>query len=320
MSFLFRLSEVNCLRTELALLRALGDPATAKSQPCRDWINTRDITLNLEAQQRLVGFTGIPITRLRKVFPALRRPHPDPPTTSGIAQFHVFSPGPGQLRDHCDDCVARIPGRPRIRVHSCEAPRVCRRHNRWIHTGYANPHQFNLTGVGEIAVADRKFSALCSSNEDQEWAADQVEVALKIVGEWFRSHPNYTFKQLNQRWTIRRDRLPAGTSPNLLLLPEAVTIATALCDMDWRRHVAMVNTSAELALFYHHIGRILGQPRKFSQTMAWGNYVDPLKKWVIGHRNRHVSRRAEFWHRVRTHRPYNPYMQDAIFPPNRHFK
>jgi hypothetical protein len=62
----------------------------------------------------------------------------------------------------------------------------------------------------------------------------------------------------------------SSTDLGMLVLPEAVTVAEVLCDLDWRRHVAMVDNSSDLARFYHRIGRRLGQSRRFSQDMAWG--------------------------------------------------
>ncbi|MEU1985008.1 hypothetical protein [Nocardia sp. NPDC019395] len=111
-----------------------------------------------------------------------------------------------------------------------------------------------------------------------------------------------------------------GTPPGLLVLPEAVTITEVLCDLEWRRHIAMAHSNVDLLQFYELIARRLGQSREFGRRLAWSYHVDPIKGWVIDQRKRHRPTRHEYWRRVHSHRPYNPHYQTAILPAIHHFK
>ena len=53
------------------------------------------------------------------------------------------------------------------------------------------------------------------------------------------SSANPTFKYLNTRWDVRAARLPVEAGRGLVVLPEAVTLAEFLWNLEWRRHVAM---------------------------------------------------------------------------------
>ncbi|WP_156370791.1 TniQ family protein [Nocardia arizonensis] len=116
-SFIFRLADANALARPTLLLRALGEPRGAL--PTASWINAYEITLNTAAAHRLETFTGVPIARLRTALPALvttsTGPDPNTPTFHGHRSV--------RLRDHCQECVARLPGHPRIRVHDKLPPR-----------------------------------------------------------------------------------------------------------------------------------------------------------------------------------------------------
>ena len=59
-------------------------------------------------------------------------------------------------------------------------------------------------------------------------------------------------------------------------MPEAVALAEILCDLEWRRHVAMAN-DYDLMQFYRLVARRLGQPTKFSDRLAYSYRIDPLK-------------------------------------------
>ena len=134
------------------------------------------------------------------------------------------------------------------------------------------------------------------------------------------SSANPTFKYLNTRWDVRAARLPVEAGRGLVVLPEAVTLAEFLWNLEWRRHVAMAERNFELGRFYQHVGRRLGQPDDFAHTIAWGRHIDPLKRWVIAHRRRHTPTRVAYWNRVHNHRPYNRFMAEAILPSNSFFK
>ncbi|QSE84663.1 TniQ family protein [Rhodococcus koreensis] len=317
-SFAFRLADANALTHPTTLLRALGEPAGAP--PTRSWIDKHDITLNPAALHRLETFTGIPAPRLRKVLPTLAHTtiRADPGRGKPMIRGHRSV----QLREHCDECIARLPGHPRIRVRAKVAPQICRRHRRWVNTTPHRPHQVDLSNTAGIIRAHRRFDRLCSRTGDGDWTQGQLQHADYIVREWSRSRPNHVHKHLHARWDQRETAMQSVSGPEtgLLVLPEAVALAEVLCDLEWRRHVAMVDTNTELARFYSRVGRQLGQSPNFGDRIAWTVYIDPLKSWVIQHRRNHQKTRDEFWRRVRTHYPFNPYMNQAIYPSIRHFK
>jgi hypothetical protein len=95
------------------------------------------------------------------------------------------------------------------------------------------------------------------------------------------SSANPTFKYLNTRWDVRAARLPVEAGRGLVVLPEAVTLAEFLWNLEWRRHVAMAERNFELGRFYQHVGRRLGQPDDFAHTIAWGPHR-PTQE--MGHR------------------------------------
>ncbi len=103
------------------------------------------------------------------------------------------------------------------------------------------------------------------------------------------------------------------------MLPEAVTIATTLCDLEWRRYIAMAETDLNLHQFYQLIARRLGQPPEFARRITWSHHDDPLKQWVTAQRKRHQPTRHEYWRRVRSY-PYSADLQTALLPTIRHFK
>ncbi|GCE43932.1 hypothetical protein Rhow_008230 [Rhodococcus wratislaviensis] len=320
-SYVFRLAAANALARPTTLLRALGEPLNG--YPSAPMIHDRDVILNASALARLETFTGLPAAQLRTALPGLSTPRADPLLRTGPTT-RVFSSA--AIRDHCHPCIARIPGRPQVRVHGGEVPSICRRHRRWIETTNNHPDQIDLSGNIEIITAHRRLDRLRSTVGDHAWVREQLGHAGAAVLDWHlarvRFSPSYyAFKNLHARWDKRAATLPQSKSAtSLLVLPEAVALTEILCDLEWRRRVAMADYDHEVAPFYRHVGRRLGQPERFGDRLAYSNRIDPLKSWVIEHRKRFRAVREEHWHRVHTHRPYNPHFSNAIIPTIRHFK
>ncbi len=82
----------------------------------------------------------------------------------------------------------------------------------------------------------------------------------------------------------------------------------------------MADDDHDVAPFYHHVGRRLGQPERFGDRLSYSTWIEPLKSWVIEHRKLFQTFREKHWKRVHTHRPYDPYYSNAILPTIRHFK
>lgn len=98
-------------------------------------------------------------------------------------------------------------------------------------------------------------------------------------------------------------------------MPEAVTLAEILCDPQWRRHVAIADRY-DLLLFYRQVARCLGQPRTFSDRLAYSHRNDPLKSWVIEHRKQFRTLRDQH-RRLRSQCPYDPRFPYANLSTNR---
>jgi hypothetical protein len=154
------------------------------------------------------------------------------------------------LHNHCDRCVARIPGNPKIRVHRLLFPRLCQRHDRWLDPTTAGTHrQVDLANTPEIITAHRRYARLRAVNRDHHWTQAQLYDATWIAMDWAR-HSKYHARSLHDRWQARADALGIGHSPYnptpLFVFPEAVALAEVFSDLGWRRHVAMVDRDTDI--------------------------------------------------------------------------
>lgn len=311
-SYIFRLADTNELDRPTILLRALGEPKTALLQSMLD--NDFDVALNSHSLHRLETFTAIPAEQLRKSLPSLKHTGAQPadiPATRPYRCFHV--------RNHCDDCVARLPGQPKVRVHNQLFPRICTRHRRWIHTHDKHqPRQVDLTHTPEVLTAHRRYARLLTRVQDHEWVREQLVRATWIATGWAQQSSR-TSPQLHARWKARGEAIRTGTGPlaatPLLVFPEAIVLTEILCDLQWRRHVAMADNDAHIARFYRHVTRRLEQPPSFTATLTSHQSPDSLQTWVAGHRHHHEKTRTEFWQRSHQPRPTR-----RPFPEIRHFK
>jgi len=89
-------------------------------------------------------------------------------------------------------------------------------------------------------------------------------------------------------------------------------LAEILCDLEWRRHVALADYDHAVTQFYRRIARHLGQPARFGDLLCCPNRIDPLESWIIEHRRRFRAVRERHWRTARFHNP--------ILPTIRHFK
>jgi hypothetical protein len=199
-----------------------------------------------------------------------------------------------------------------------------RRHHRWVDTTRQYPYQVDLINNIEIITAHRRFQRLLCTVDDPTWARKQLWRTTGIVTEWHycrdRQSVSYAIvEHLRARWAKRAETLPSsGLATLLLVMPEAVALAEILCDLEWRRHVAMA-TDYDLVQFYRLVARRLGQPPTVGDRLAYSYRTDPLKRWVIEYRKQFRTIRDQYWSRSRTH-PYDPLLPDAIVPTIRHFK
>ena len=131
---------------------------------------------------------------------------------------------------------------------------------------------------------------------------------------------------LHERWEARGDKLPGFHSAHkptrLLVYPEAVALAEVFCDLEWRRHVAMVR-ELQMTNFYQHVAKRLDQPSDFAGWLErpwfrplrrkYESVSDPLQRWISEIRHKHSKIRTEFYER---HAGFSR----APFPEIRHFK
>jgi hypothetical protein len=321
-SYVFRLADANGFARPTMLLRAIGEPVARNVHA--GILDHHDITLNTPALARLAALTGRSTASLRKTLPSLATPRADR-RLSGKTEPLISAFSSSAIRGHCQQCIVRIPGHPNIRVHRRSAPAICRRHHRWVDTTRQHPNQVDLSKNIEIITAHRRFERLLSTVDELTWARQQLWRTTGIVTEWHhhwdrQSFSHSIFEHLHARWDKRAETLPSpGSATSLLVMPEAVALTEILCDLEWRRHVAMAN-DYDLIQFYRLVAQRLGQSTKFSDRLAYSYRIDPLKSWVIEYRKQFRTIRDQHWRRVRTHHPYSPLFPDAILPTIRHFK
>lgn len=314
-SYLFRLADANGFARPTVLLRTIGEPVTSNVRA--GMLDHHDITLNTPALARLEALTGRSSARLQRALPSLQTPRADvrlSSTTEPLISAYKDS----AIRGHCQLCVARIAGHPNVRVHPGSADSICRHHHRWVETTLTRPNQVDLSRNLEIITAYRRFDRLLVTAGDLVWARQQLLRTTEIVTRWHHQHrrtrPDDVFDHLHARWDRRAQTLPTSDSAtSLLMMPEAVALAEILCDLRWRRHLAMAH-DFDLVSFYRLVARRLGQPAKFGGQLAYSYQYDPLKEWVVRHRNLFRFERDQHWKRVDSHYPYNPRFANAILP------
>jgi hypothetical protein len=331
-SYLMRLAVANEYSRPTTLLRALGEPS-------RPLLNAQladfDVVLNKPAKRRLETLTGRTVLELRRSLSALWNEPSDrvPTDTPAIEVLRSWN-----LRDHCDRCVARLPGRPTVRVYSLSFPHICKRHQRWVATEKEHswlefePKQVDLTGAPEIVRAHRRYARLRAEIDNHGWTAQQLRAATTVAVGWGRTNYRKN-KALHDRWDARKKAIKsrgyAFKPTPLLVFPEAVALTEVLTDLEWRRHVAMVREERHLDRFYQHVARRLNQPKSYIASLAITDhrpdrphrrrmdYItrDPLANWARQLRYQHEKLRTEFWaEHTRSSASTTP------FPEIRHFE
>jgi TniQ len=309
-SYTFRLAAANELDRPTILLRALGEPRGALTYRLLE--QDYDLRLNPHAVHRLEIFTGIPAERLRRALPCTTTTSALPADIPATHPYRCPS-----LRNHCDTCIARTPGRPKIRVHSLAFPHICRHHHRWIATDHQQPHQVSFAGTPEIITAHRRYARLLATTGDNDWTHRQLHQATSIAMGWATQSHLHSPK-LHTTWIARAAALATSHGPRqpspLLVFPEAVALAEILCDLHWRRHVAMAKHDIDLKPFYHRVAARLDQPPLFAALTQYSN-SDALRGWVQLHRHHHQAVRTQHWAEALRHHPHQPPL-----PEIRHFK
>lgn len=316
-SYATRLATANELARPTIMLRAIGQPRVGIPHATELF----DVRLNQHSLRRLEIFTGIPADRLTKALPSLRNLTATPATIPAI--HPVRTP---QLRRACHTCTARIPGHPDIQTYPMLFPRICARHNRWIDS---NPRekvsQFDLTATPELITAHRRYSRLReqarAQGRDPEWVRQQLWSATWIIAGWAERAFRAITTTFRDRVETRLQATGLTDTPGhrrVLVFPEAVALAELFCDLDWRRHVAMLRHEhdCDMDTFVRAVGQRLGQPPTFAIRLRFTSSTDPLRTWIRRHRYAYTSIRDQFYTD-----PYGrSYISTRPFPEIRHFK
>lgn len=324
-SYTFRLAAANHLTQPATVLRALGEPRNP-GRLSQAVLLEGDVVLNEGAVRRLEAITAIPVAALHRALPALHR------TWTGGLRTDIpawrLDPRPG-LRGPCDQCRSRRRDLGPVVVHPAVFPLICVRHRRWIDTDSEQQVQVDLAGVPEILGAHRRYSRLRARSGNSDWAREQLGHAVAIARTW-ATGSSRTSPRLHARWAARaaalhgacpaetgaRDGAPTdvrddargldegglGRPSRVLVFPEAVAIAELLCDLAWRRHVAMVKDDLHLDWFRRRVALRLGEPAGAGEARLAHRRrgsPDPLQPWIDAHRTLHALTRSRFWQRVR---------------------
>lgn len=264
-SYATRLAAANALARPTILLRALGHPHGNLTQTT---MHDYDIALNAPALARLETFTGIPTERLRKALPAINHRANLPGDIPRIKLFRCWG-----LRRPCDGL--RRPGRrppddphpptaipgdlrtPPPLARRGQSPDPDRPHR---HTG--DPHRAPAATSAcaptspLTPTAGNGFGGNCTPRQTSSRAGSSPATA--------------TTPRLHKVWAARHAVLRpwstvlVGYQP--LVYPEAVALAEIITDLNWRRHVAMVQHDIDLKPFFHRVAARLGQPSLFAAT------------------------------------------------------
>jgi hypothetical protein len=204
-SYVFRLAEANDLDRPTILLRALGEPTTG---PSRFMVDEFDLMLNQHALHRLGTLSGIAADQLLWSLPSLHRLLPSGPDGPPvIRRYRCHS-----LRKHCETCLSRMPGRPKIIIRPMAFPKICAKHRRWIDTrDKEDQFQIDLAGAPEVITAHRRYARLRHKVGvgEQAWLREQLRAVTLIAREWVWKI-RWDREELHQRWEARSAAIRHG--------------------------------------------------------------------------------------------------------------
>jgi hypothetical protein len=287
-SYARRLSAANDLPPG-TIVRALGQ--LTRTGPGKHLL-MRDARLNEQAAGRLEAYTGIPRDRLSRALPALRgQLHPSQvlPQDRPALCFQRAHPRPA-----CRQCnlAASGPSGPEALVLAGWTPLVCRRHRRWLGPDH-EPGQYDLSAARDILTAERRLAGLLARGDDRAWAWREFRMAWNMAQDWTGFDPRLRrMPVFTRRWRDRAAVLGITVTgkqpPGIVTFPEAVTLATILTDLNWRRHVAL---EWDTQPFYQRVAESIGE----QSYPSWPYSTDPVRRWVRFHRARFGQLRAWSW-------------------------
>ncbi len=120
-------------------------------------------------------------------------------------------------------------------------------------------------------------------------------MAWNMTQDWTGFDPRLRrMPVFTQRWRGRATALGITVTgkwpPRIVTFPEAVTLATILTDLNWRRQVALEWDNHP---FYQRVAESAGE----QSYPTWPYSSDPLRRWTRVHRARFEELRAWSWRR-----------------------
>ena len=249
-----------------------------------------ELFLNPSARTALARSTGLPLTQLTRLLPALAAPHGRLADDESL-RAAWYMPGQAWV-GACPACTGRA-WRPRqpVLVYPGTAGHVCRRHQRWLLAHPVRPASIPLETLPEVLTAHRLHCALARVRPD---AADVVALAAAVVWSWqvqgWRSET--VWKDRVRRLAAVTGSMPTAVVPHALVsYPETIVVARLLGAPRWQqrlRETALAEgAGAATELLLQEISRRAGRPWLADWMIAYTRTrprtsarTDPLDQWL----------------------------------------
>jgi hypothetical protein len=249
-----------------------------------------ELFLNTPARTALARSTGLPLSRLTRLLPALAAPHGRLADDENL-RAAWYMPG-GAWVGACPACTGRAwrPGQP-VLVYPGTAGHVCRRHRRWLLAHPGGPASIPLETLPEVLTAHRHHSALARVRPD---AADVVALAAAVVWSWqvqgWRSET--VWQDRVRRLAAAMGSVPAAVVPHALVsYPETITVARLLGAPRWQQRLRETSVAegagAATELLLGEISRQADRPWLADWLIAYTRtrprtavQTDPLERWL----------------------------------------
>ncbi|MFE7113979.1 TniQ family protein [Streptomyces sp. NPDC057654] len=248
-----------------------------------------ELFLNAPARTALARSTGLPLSRLTRLLPALAAPHGRLADDENL-RAAWYTPGEAWVGT-CPACTGRAwrPGQP-VLVYPGTAGHVCRRHRRWLLAHPWSPASIPLQSLPEVLTAHRRHAALVRARPD---AADVVALAAAVVWSWqvqgWRSET--VWQDRVRRLAAATGCTPAAVAPHALVsYPETIAVARLLGAPRWQqqlRETAAAQGAAATELLLREISHQADRPWLADWLIAYTRakprtavQTDPLDRWL----------------------------------------
>lgn len=249
-----------------------------------------ELFLNAPARAALARSTGLPLSQLTRLLPALAAPHERLMDDESLRAIW-YMPGEAWV-GACPACSGRAwrPGQP-VLVYPGTAGHVCRRHRRWLLAHPERPASIPLETLPEVLTAHRRHSALARARPD---AADVVALAAAVVWSWqvqgWRSET--VWQNRVHRLAAVTGSMPTAVVPHALVsYPETIAVARLLGAPRWQQRLretaAAQGAGAAMELLLGEISRRAGRPWLADWLIAYTRtrprtaaQTDPLDRWL----------------------------------------